>query len=198
LITHHAAPFPTPNVTISQVPGEPSDPPLLTGRVYSFSKRTGGSLWPVPATIVHRGMHSTQHQDIPVLVFVQNALNVDSDGEKGNTTVLCLDKRTGQLIYRNDAIRFTPRANFDYQVSGNAKTGAVTIALPTATITLTLTGDPSPPEPPEQEAARTIKDKSGKGIFGIFGSTMKALGTPPEERQDDDDLFPPEKSEKAE
>jgi outer membrane protein assembly factor BamB len=193
LITHRAAPLPSPNDTILPVPGEPNDPPLLTGRVYAFHKTTGEPLWQVPATIRHRGLHSMQHADLPVLVFVQNVLRADSDAEKGQTTVMCLDKRTGEMVYRNDSIRFTPRSNFDYQVEGFFGSNTITISLPTSTITLTLTEQPVPPEPPEQESASAKKNQPLKGVFGIIGSTLKALGTPPEERADDADLFPSEK-----
>jgi hypothetical protein len=61
-----------------------------------------------------------------------------------------------------------------------------------------LTDQPAPPEPPEQESARVKKDPKSKGLFGIFGSTMKALGTPPDERADDSGLFPSEEEEKTE
>jgi outer membrane protein assembly factor BamB len=198
LITHHAAPLPTPNDTILPVPGEPSDPPLLTGRVYAFSKTTGLPLWQVPATIQHRGLNSMQHADLPVMVFVQNVLRVDSEPEKGNTTIMCLDKRTGAMIYRNDAIRFTPRSNFDYQVEGFPASDSVTISLPNSTITLKLTDQPAPPDPPEQESAQVKRDQKSKGLFEIFGSTIKALGTPPDERADDGGLFPSEEEEKTE
>ena len=89
------------------------DYPIINGPVYAFSMKTGKPLWPGPATVRNRGMMLTQPPDLPFLVFAdrQQARNAPTR-RAPQLRVLCLDKRTGETVYRNDRLPDTAIPRF--------------------------------------------------------------------------------------
>ena len=92
-----------PSLSKENQPIAQPDYPLVNGLVYAFSLESGTPLWPGPALVRNRGIALAQPSDIPLLVFVDRKTTRDANsGGSSQIRVLCLDKRTGQTVYRND------------------------------------------------------------------------------------------------
>ena len=159
--------------------GQPTEFPLINGPVYAFSLKTGEPLWPSPALVRNRGVVLQQPRDIPFLVFADRQMQRDAmNGSSSQLRVLCLDRRTGQTVYRNDAIPETAVVRF--RVRGEADSRpAVAVELGTSKIRLTMTDTPRPPQPPgndDLEAPREIVERGlpaiGQRMWGAFRGAM--------------------------
>ena len=111
--------------------------PPLSGCVWAVDRADGSLLWPVPATVRRHCLHLAQPADLPVLVFCRQ-VRAGGDTGRQEMELLCIDKRTGQVV-------------------GNPSDHSITIRGANATtqpLTLEFTGRPMPPRPPYQAAGR--------------------------------------------
>jgi outer membrane protein assembly factor BamB len=160
------------------------DYPVINGQVYAFSVKTGKPLWPGPATLRNRGMMLNQPPDLPFLVFAdrQQARNGANESTP-QLRVLCLDKRTGETVYRNDHLpdAVIPRCRIEAQ---HEPVPQVTFEMGATKLVLNVTDRPRPPQPPandDLEATREVVERGMRGIGVQLGGALRAAlenGTP--------------------
>ena len=149
----------------------------------AFSLKTGEPLWPGPALVRSRGLIFAQPDDVPCLVFVDRQTIRDATNGGGfQLRVLCLDKRTGQTVYRNDSLPDTSLSRL--RIRGENDTHpSVALEMSAGTIQLTMTERPRPPQPPgndDLEAPREIAERGLRGLGERMGNALAgALERPP-------------------
>jgi outer membrane protein assembly factor BamB/thioredoxin-like negative regulator of GroEL len=153
------------------------DSPLINGLVYAFNVSTGKALWPGPAVVRNRGIMISQPADLPLLVFAERKSRESAAGSGSQLRVLCLDRRTGQSVYRNDELPDAGGAKFRIRcerqppqgVDSLSASAAPTLALDTgaSTIQLTMTGRPRPPQPPANDDLESAPQEQARGLRGI-------------------------------
>lgn len=143
------------------------DYPLVTGQVYAFDMQTGAALWPGPATVRQRGITLSQPENIPLLVLVDREERRDaSAGGSSHLRLLCLDKRTGQSVFRDDDLPDTAGGHFRILAERGAAP-TVTIEMSTRTVRLSLSDRPRPPEPPANDAVEAARKSLGRGLWDV-------------------------------
>jgi hypothetical protein len=149
--------------------------PLIHGLVYAFNLDGGESLWPGPAVVRDRGIALGQPTDLPLLVFVDRISNRDGDAGGGSRTrILCLDKRTGQTVYRNDDLPNTLATQFRIRAhKGDAS--AVSVEIYDAQIVLTMSDRPRAPQPPANDDLEIPRSNSDRGLWGVAGRMSSTL-----------------------
>jgi hypothetical protein len=172
LITDRPSTRPQAGRSISPAPGGFNNP-LVTGRIYAFDRRTGKPQWSVPATVEQQGLMLSQPSDLPVLVFVRHILETSAGTRTPRTSVLCLDKRTGRLLFEKGDFPF--RADF-FSLTADRAHNQVILSLPSKEITLTFTDKPEAPEPPDQVESDEVARGQSSGIFRILGAIPKYIG----------------------
>ncbi|MEO1991046.1 MAG: PQQ-binding-like beta-propeller repeat protein [Pirellulales bacterium] len=76
----------------------------LTGSIWSIDGRDGSMQWPAPATILHHCV-CLGAWDVPVLLFArQIEVAAKRSNERPRLSLLCIDKRTGGLLFADDKI----------------------------------------------------------------------------------------------
>jgi hypothetical protein len=126
----------------------------------------------------------TQPPDLPFLVFAdrQQAHNAPNE-TTAQLRVLCLDKRTGETIYRNDRLPDTAIPRFRVEAEREPRP-QVTLEMGGAKLLLTMTDRPRPPQPPandDLEATREIVERGIRGIGARLGGALRGAlenGTP--------------------
>jgi outer membrane protein assembly factor BamB len=146
LLVTHGAGRTVNNVSTQPFPNVP-DCPLISGHVYAFDRATGKQLWPAPVPVTQHGLLLSQPRDLPALVLVRQVHRAGPVSSRDpKLSVMCIDKRSGKVVYHKDDLPGTPVATCD--LFGDPQAHTVTISLPTRLITLTYTQDP-----PDQQAA---------------------------------------------
>jgi hypothetical protein len=147
-------------------------------------------MWPKPVQIQQHGLVLTQPSELPILAFVRQIHRSNGAGQQDTkTSVLCVDKRTGRVVYQDDKLPFGIN-NFD--IVGDHADNTVSLLLPGRTITMELTNRELPPLPAEQ-AGNAAKPAEKKGFSKTLEGVFKALGkaaeglTPGEEPFETDD-----------
>jgi hypothetical protein len=151
------------------------DNPSINGPVYAFSMKTGKPLWPGPATVRNRGMMLTQPPDVPFLVFADRQQAHNANETTAQLRVLCVDKRTGETVYRNDRLPDSAIPRFRIEAEREPRP-QVTLEMGTAKLLLTMTDRPRPPQPPtndDLEATREIVERGINGIGVRLGSALR-------------------------
>jgi hypothetical protein len=143
-----------------------ADYPLIDGQVFAFDLGDGRLMWPGPAVVEQRGIALTQPSDIPLLIFVDRLLKRDSGGGGTKLRLLCLDKQTGQTIYRNDELPDTPGSLFRIRAA-REETPTVSIEMSNRTVRLSFTDQPRSPEPPANDLVEAPRKSSGGGLLGV-------------------------------
>jgi hypothetical protein len=161
------------------------DYPIVNGLVYAFSLADGKPQWPGPATIRNRGL-VFQPAEIPLLIFADRQMSNEAPGGgKWNMRLLCLDKQTGETVYRNDRL---PDANVSrFRIRGeHDPTHMVTMHTNAGTIQLTMTDRQRPPRPPANDDIEAEPAQRERGLVGL-GERMGAglWGTLKRESKDD-------------
>jgi hypothetical protein len=145
-----------------------------SGFVYAFNLETGEQLWPGAATIHNRGLVA-QPDGLPFLVFLDR--QTTSDGARGarrRLRLLCVDKETGETVYRNDDLPDTPVTRL--RIRGEIEdTPHVTIETNAGTIRLALTDRPRPPRPPANDELEASQQRSERGLVGLGQRVGAAL-----------------------
>jgi outer membrane protein assembly factor BamB len=176
-------------------PVEDLENAVTSGLVYAFDLASGEVLWPGPATIQNRGYVEQQPDGIPFLIFMDRYTTSDGiRGAKRRLRLLCLDKRTGATVYRNDELPDMPVMRL--RIHGDrGESPQVTVETNAGTIRLALSDRPRPPRPPandELEASRQDKDRGLMGVGQRMGAALRGtiLQNPeagnPQEPIDDD------------
>ena len=132
-----------PNVSVQPIPAAPNS--LISGQIYAFERGTGKKLWPAPLPVSQHGLLTNQPSGVPVLVMARQVHRLGPvSPREPKTSVLCIDKRTGKVVYQNDQLPGSTVASFE--VLGDPAARTVTIGLPSRSITLTFTDEPADPQ----------------------------------------------------
>ncbi|MEX0936381.1 MAG: PQQ-binding-like beta-propeller repeat protein [Pirellulales bacterium] len=169
-------------INIQPVPGGVQENPLVSGRIYAFGRESGAPQWDTPVTVQVRGVLLTQPADLPVLAFVQQVTQPPRGGRQRTTTsVLCIDKRTGERLFEKSDFPFTSTT---YSLQGRAEDRVVTLSLPNQSVTMEFTDEPVPPEPPMQ-ADLAEADTSGNSLVNILFKALPRAGRQSEQQSDE-------------
>jgi hypothetical protein len=154
------------------------DYPLINGLVYAFNLTTSEAAWPRPALVRNRGLVLSQPEDIPLLAFAERKMIRDATtGGGSQLRVLCLDKRTGQTLYRNDQLPDTSLTQFRVR-SERQPQPVVALDLSAGKIQLTLTDRPRPPQPPgndDLEAPPQVEEGGLRGIGRRMSGALRSV-----------------------
>ncbi len=176
LVTNHPATGTTPTKTVQAVPpganlsGQLT--PLINGRAYAFDRHTGEAMWPGSAVIEQHGLPLDQPSELPVLTFLSTAKKTGPGSNSEKTSVLCLDRRDGHIVFSKDDI--TNRV-YAYQLVGNREENTVVLMLHNKSYTIKLTDEPRPPAPPAQTGSSSSLHAGGS-LGSILGKVGRALG----------------------
>ncbi|MCH8923678.1 MAG: PQQ-binding-like beta-propeller repeat protein, partial [Planctomycetes bacterium] len=185
------------NVRVTAAPsGSDVNMKMVNARVYAFDRAGGKPLWPAPARIDRYGLLLHQPRELPVFVV---ARQVTFSGKSTASELLCLDKRTGRLVYRSAPL---PKPITNYTIAGDPSQRAVSLMIrsggqPTY-VRLVFSDQPTPPDPPYQgiqfdrstkKPAKTFKGASGDPFSPEPRDTSDAESEDPfsPETPDDDD-----------
>jgi hypothetical protein len=146
------------------------DFPLVNGFVYAFRRSTGEPLWPGPAVVRNRGIAIGQPQGIPLLVFADRKMTHNA----GVLRLLCLDKTTGQTVYRNDELPDLVGTHFNIRAAQDTSPH-VTIEMSARAVQLAMSDRPQPPAPPANDDVETPRAISERGLWGIGRRIGEAL-----------------------
>jgi outer membrane protein assembly factor BamB len=173
---------------------------LWTGTLHAFDRESGVALWPVGATLNQHAYLTIQPQELPVLTFVRMAQAPNRRGGNQMLSILCLDKRTGRMIYQKDD--HSGQAH-GFDIWGDVATKQIRMSFPNNNgdnmqqVTLAWSDRPRSPEPPFQDdladfAAQGSNSKSStafKSLFRAWGRSNES-----EEKQPLDPLAEPMKA----
>ncbi len=162
--------------------GDPNSP-LVSGHVYAFSRATGKPVWSTSAVVEQYYALLGHGQDLPVLLFLRpmQRRSIQGSGEM-KSAVLCLDRRTGRALLDEDLNQ--PLNNFNFELNGDRQAKTVSLLLPSQTLTLRFTDDPTPPEPPYQSGLAQRAPRFGATPAG---AVLRALGSADDGDSPDDD-----------
>ncbi len=150
-----------------------ADAPVVTGHVYALDTETGEPRWDHPATVKGQGLAMTQPPATPALIFLSE-LEDRPPGRSGKTTrLLCLDKRTGRSLAREEKILPLNAKPYALRVD-HGRQPTVTIDLRHTTLSLRFTDTPRPPEPVATADVEGTKKSVRAGLFGLM---QKAFGS---------------------
>jgi outer membrane protein assembly factor BamB len=164
-----------------------TDYPLIHGLVYAFDLDSGEPLWSGPALVRNRGIALGQPTEIPLLVFVDRKMTRDGNAGGGSRTrILCLDKRTGQTIYRNDDLPNTSATQLRIRAL-QSEAPTVSVAMNEAQILLSMSDRPRPPQPPADDDLEIPRSSAERGLWGVAGRMGSALQSALEAQPEDSD-----------
>ncbi|MDX1945761.1 MAG: PQQ-binding-like beta-propeller repeat protein [Pirellulaceae bacterium] len=141
-----------PGMTIQPITTAGSQQTRVHGRVYAFDRRTGKMRWQVPAFVAWHFLPQDQPTETPLLFFIRNS-NKQGGSNKWITSVLCLDKRDGRIVWENEGA--AAQTNHCELIADPLKK-TVTLNLWSQTsksVVFQLTSHPMPPQPPAQTGA---------------------------------------------
>jgi len=163
------------------------DAQVVTGRIYALHASSGEPVWDRPATVEGQGLPNLQPNASPVLVLVSRLVDRRNNQTSENTKLLCLDKRTGRSLYRDDQITAIGNAPWSMRVDDGSQP-SVTIQLPYTTLEMQFTNAPRPPEPVALAEVEGVPQKASSGLENLVRRWFGARLTPkpsPAERIDD-------------
>jgi hypothetical protein len=141
--------------------------PITDGPVYAFNLATGEPIWPGAALVRNRGIVLSQPDEIPLLIFADHMMTRDrSAGSRMQLRLLCLDKRTGETVYRNDNLPETSASQFRVRAHRGADP-RVTIETGSSRIELAMSDRPKPPQPPANDELEAVRENGRRGLLGI-------------------------------
>jgi tetratricopeptide (TPR) repeat protein len=161
------------NIRIEPVPSA-TNSPTVNSRVYAFDRKTGKLLWPAPVELEQFSLPLQQPTEIPVLTLLRRIRKtVPGQSTKPSCSVLCLDKRTGQVLLRDDEI---PALTHTFDIVANREAAEMSLMLPGKSITLRFSDEPGG----EKEAA----SGGNTSAVGAGDSTTPASGQSPPAQPD--------------
>ncbi len=147
--------------------GQLLDYPLINGPVYAFNLTSGKRLWSGPALVRNRGIFLPQPSDVPLLIFADRQMTRDATAGGGSQLrLLCLDKRTGESVYRNDRLPDTSTTRFRVRAESDTHP-LVTLEIGGSNIKLTLTDQPTPPKSPANDDLEVSQEMVEGGLRGL-------------------------------
>ena len=205
LITNRNQNTPTPDgVHITKVNLGTAPAPMINGHVYAFSRKTGKSTWPGPATITRYSLPLRQPSGSPLLVFlrqVSTANSRNSNAPSQRTELICLDRRTGRRVFeqtRKDGLGGTSLFNME----ANPEKQMVQLQLSSKSFQFLLTDQSTPPEPPAQIvelhwlAPQSLVNRVSTSISGGIKQLINTVPKPalPAKPQEQNGILPPKKN----
>jgi outer membrane protein assembly factor BamB len=141
---------------------------LINGKVYAFDRTTGETQWQTPAFVAQHALPPDQPTESPVLVFARRKNVSRGAGSTSNvTSLLCLDRRDGSIIYEEDAFMGLA-SNCDIACNRETRTVVINVTGDgNRSLTLKFTDDPAPPKPPAQTgmmSSHTLGEKLGTAV----------------------------------
>jgi len=116
-----------------------------------------------------------QPPDVPFLIFADRQQAHNTNETTAQLRVLCIDKRTGETVYRNDRLPDSAIPRFRIEAEREPRPH-VTLEMGTAKLLLTMTDRPRPPQPPandDLEATREIVERGINGIGVRLGTALR-------------------------
>jgi tetratricopeptide (TPR) repeat protein len=113
---------------------------LINGHMYCFDRHSGEALWPQPATIRQFSLPLDQPTGTPLVVLLRHISKRKSGQSRGSTTtasLLCLDRRTGSQVLREDEMP----ALRSYAVTGDPQENSVDIMTNSVGFRVTFTDE---------------------------------------------------------
>jgi hypothetical protein len=162
------------------MPGNPSKP-IYKGRLYCLDHQ-GKPQWPAPVAIKNQFLLANQPENLPLFtfasqIFVQNF----NGGGQYKASILCVDKRNGQKVYKKSF----PNQTGIFNVAGDAEKKTVDLTMHQTTITLTYTDKPIPP--PSAEKPKSAKSTAeGKAVLDLWNGIQKTIGLDADESDSED------------
>ena len=166
---------------------EMDNSPLITGHVYALDPSTGEARWPQPATVKGEGLWTLQPSGSPALIFLSRAADRESSGQTATTRLLCLDKRTGRSLIRNENLRAVVNEPWSVLIDHN-QNPTVQIDLRQSLVSLEFTSTPRPPEPVAMADVEGVQKTLSSGLFGFWKRSLggSSESTPQDELDSDD------------
>ncbi len=164
LATNSAAPA-NSNRSVQPFPKAP-DCPLISGRVYAFDRETGEMLWREPVSVTKHGLLLTQPRNLPALVLLRQVTRPGPISSRDpKLSVMCIDKRSGKVVYHEDDLQGTTVANCTLEADPAART--VSIELPNQVITLNYSD--AAPEGQAERRAPVDQQLATRVILDVLG-----------------------------
>jgi outer membrane protein assembly factor BamB len=151
----------TPTETRANISIEPAPSatfsPMVNSRVYAFRRKTGELLWPDPVELDQFSLPLHQPTEIPVLTFLRRIQKtVPGRATKPIGSVLCLDKRTGKVLLRDDEI---PALAHSFEIIANREAREISVTLPGKSVVFEFSDEPGEDvDPGEQGGAPSTGD----------------------------------------
>jgi tetratricopeptide (TPR) repeat protein len=164
---------PNPQRHIQPLPNVISQP-ITRGWVWAFDHE-GKPVWPEPVMVKDQQLPLDQPRRVPVVVFAcQEFVRQSNNAMRNQTSVLCIDKRTGRKI-APESLQIQPNGVFD--IVGDPKKHTVELRFQQNTLTMTFTDKPWPPDPKPSEAGKSPATADGKkAARSLWGSVKRAMG----------------------
>ena len=147
--------------------------PLIRGRVYALDPDTGEQQWQIPAVIEDFGLPLNQPHELPTLWFIRHVSNTTTrrgPASSDQTSVLCLDRRDGRILFAKDEI---PTKTNSYQIEPNHAQQTVKLVLPGRVLQIRFTDEPTPPAPPAQTGnAASLDSGTANNVFTRLGGAI--------------------------
>lgn len=122
--------------------------PIMQGKLYALDRVTGKALWPSPANLEGFAVPLNQPSAIATLVFLRGLRR--AGGNQATTSLLCIDKRDGRVLYAADDLP-TLQPNFlAAEITADPADASVQVVVGGNVVTLRWTDEPIPPAPPAQ------------------------------------------------
>lgn len=148
---------PDPKIAgVQPIPGNTVNNPIINGHIYGFERATGNQVW--SHGVKNQALMLEQPSETPALVFACHIYKRGADGNNFVTlaSVLCLDKRSGRVLYED---KESPTAISHYELQADSQKKTVELRMMQEVITMTFTGQPLPPE---QEAKEKEAEKAAE------------------------------------
>jgi hypothetical protein len=142
--------------------------PLINGRMYAFSAKTGKSLWEKPLRIQNHGLVLSHPSELPLLFFMRSMHRNLRGAHQSRASIMAVDKRTGRVVYTNDELQMNI-SNVEFE--GNRRNATVTVLFPGKSMMFLCTDKPLPP--PEVEEERKKDERQG----GVNGAVIDLFRT---------------------
>jgi outer membrane protein assembly factor BamB len=169
---------------VQPVPGGFGNP-VINGLVHGFDRQSGQLVYSTP--VENRSLTFNQPADLPVLVFASqiyrsSALHNNSgEAAMPRAAVLCIDKRTGQVVYNEQSAG--PITTVELQ--GDPDQHQMTLKTIRTAVRLTFTDQPWPPPSAaaKSEAKGSLPSRAGRAVARGVQKWFEALTPPPVQLQ---------------
>jgi hypothetical protein len=137
--------------------------PVRKGRLYAIDER-GKLMWPAPVAIEEQRFLLNQPERLPVVAFASLVHEQRPNGAWiPKALLLCVDKRTGRVLYRQEMQRSMSYPALD--IVGDAEKKTVELRLHNGgtgieSVTLAFTDKPIPPAPAGKSNAGDVPKRS--------------------------------------